>query len=281
MDTSSTPERPKRAAPKRVRVVEEVHKDEKSCKERQPDSDVDVGVLLASLPAESLLPLLTSLLNAQPSLKPLILQLIPRPSLETALQALLASAKKLNDAYPYSNTSFDTRTSIFNSAIGFAGQNHGGMRDSYILSRLRPHITDFVSACISYLPYFSLIPLTEPSSSAATPLQVLHKDKSHPTETFLFLSALTRHVLTQPPLTQQSLSSLLLPRLSKEWTAWVDRVDVIVNAEGGMFGGETVNGWIQTLDELAEAKVQHWSPMIQVVRDSWLGKVGWLVGRTR
>jgi len=318
MDRSPTPERPKRAAPKRARMFnagEESMKDDKSGKEKSgDDNDVDVGVLLASLPPQSLLPLLTSLLIDQPSLKPAVLRLIPRPTLETAIQALSLSAKKLSDAYPYSNaSSFQSFSSGFsdsrapgfpNSTLGFGrlhtqnqfnqpstpstpSSNNGGMRESYIVSRLRPHITDFVAACMSYLPYFSCAPPSTdvstgntPHQSHSTTLQALHKDKFHPSETYLFLSALTRHFIDQPGLTQASLSPLLLPRLTKEWMAWVERVDSVVNRDGGMFGGETVKGWIQGLDEFAGTTDPHCAQMMQCVRDAWVAKVGWLVGRS-
>jgi hypothetical protein len=49
-----------------------------------------------------------------------------------------------------------------------------------------------------------------------------------------------------------------------------------------MFGGETVKGWEKGLDEFADAKgveaVPGWQCMKEV-RERWVGKVGWLVGR--
>lgn len=244
----------------------------------------------------------------QPSLKSLILPLIPRPTLDTAIQALEQSARKLRDAYPYSNTpAFSSVSATTSLGFGFgfnsqrsgygpnmdddqrnSGANDGsGMRESYILSRLRPHIHEFVSACMSYVPYFSYVSCTQGASQQSDSwprghsavLQSQHKDKSHPSETFIFLSALTAHITCQPPLTQASLAPLLLPRLSKEWVAWVDRLDQMVNQEGGMFGGETVRSWEKTLDEFAEARgPEGWSVMREV-RDRWVAKVGWLVGR--
>jgi hypothetical protein len=271
----------------------------------------------ATLPPESLLPLLTSLLSAQPSLKSTILPLIPRPTLETAIQALTVAAKKLRDNYPYSNStapsfwqpsSFGSGfgssrpSSLSSSSIGFgttAQPSHanpsqapanGGMRDDYILSRLRPHINNFVTACMSYLPYFSYIPVptsqtpsargNSPPQSHSNVLQALHKDKSHPSETFLFLSTVTNHLLSQPPLAQTSLLALLLPRLTQEWKAWVERVDAVVNREGGMFGIEVVRSWEKGLDEFVSRSAQsEASRAMREVRDRWVTKVGWLVGR--
>jgi len=265
------------------------------------------------------LPLFTSLLSVQPALKSTVLRLIPRPTLDTALEALAQSAKKLRDAYPYSNTppSFSQST-LPTTSFGFGSFNSGrttafgpfnrslqlpplsgsqgqtgGMRDSYIISRLRPHITEFVSACISYIPYFSChpsgirsTPSNQPSSASSSSLQphalaiqALHKDKSHPTETFAFLAALTMHLLSQPALTQASLAPMLLPRLLDEWNAWVDRVDEVVNREGGMFGSETVSGWARDLDEFAESKGPEGFQAMREVQSRWVVKVGWLVGR--
>ncbi|OJA16279.1 hypothetical protein AZE42_00127 [Rhizopogon vesiculosus] len=316
MDRSPTPERSKRAAPKRAKVTSAVDsKDDKNGKENSSvssDNDVDVGVLLASLPPQSLLPLLNAMISAQPSLKSLILPLIPRPTLDTAVQALEHSARKLREAYPYSNvssfvpgpsttTSFsfasgitNYRTNIGGPPSGFGRPDHqsqsgtsdGGMRESYILSRLRPAIHEFVSACMSYVPYFSYASSSLPlhvdsgsSQSLSTALQLQHKDKSHPSETFIFLSTLSNQILSQPFLTQSSLAPLLLPRLIQEWRAWIDRIDEVVNQQGGMFGVDTVRSWEKGLDEFAEAKgPEGWQDM-RKVRNQWVVKVGWLVGR--
>ncbi|EIM92603.1 uncharacterized protein STEHIDRAFT_46102 [Stereum hirsutum FP-91666 SS1] len=294
MDRSPTPERPKRGVPKRARTSPATNilgsKDVKENKSADSDNDVDVGVLLASLPSQSLLPILTSLISSQPSLKSHVLSLIPRPSLDTALQALQQSAKKLRDAYPYSNLPQPTPPS---SSFGFgfgsastsrsptfgASSSNGGMRQEYIVSRLTPHINEFTSACLSYLPYFSLLPSSSPARpTPSSPTHGPQRDKLHPTETFTFLSSLTGHILSQPPLTQASLVPALLPRLLDEWKAWVDHVSEVVNKQGGMFGGETVRGWERALDEFAEAK-DHGLEAFREVRDRWVAQVGWLVGR--
>ena len=119
----------------------------------------------ASLPPETLLPLLTSLIASQPSLKSSVLSLIPRPTLDTAIQATAKSAKKLLDAFPYSSLGtsahgFGDFGRARSPGYGSAGFGFGqarpsppfsaahtpdahqtsGMRDEYIISRIRPHI---------------------------------------------------------------------------------------------------------------------------------------------
>ncbi|KIM48283.1 hypothetical protein M413DRAFT_440004 [Hebeloma cylindrosporum] len=304
MDRSPTPERPKRAAPKRARVVntaDAASKSDPSLKENKSssgagDDDVDIGVLLASLPPQSLLPLLSSLLKAKPSLKATILPLIPRPTLEIAVQALTESAKRLREAYPYSSTplhslsAFDAAArSSLNPTFGQSSQMVlPAMRNSYIISRLRPHVSDYVSTCMSYFPYFSCIPppsnvsVSAPTATtnSASTIQSLHKDKFHPSETFLFLLAVTNQIVNQPSLSIGELAPMILPRLSEEWRTWVDKVDELVNAQARMFGSETVRGWERGLDELAECKAPEISEVMRGIRDNWVTKVGWLIGRT-
>ncbi|KAI0304806.1 hypothetical protein BC826DRAFT_902161 [Russula brevipes] len=317
MERSPTPERPKRTAPKRARTnatFTQGPKGERTLKE-QPNSseenqDVDVGVLLASLPTQSLLPLLNSLIQAQPTLKPIILSLIPRPSLDTALQALTQSAKGLRDAYPYSNhppsqislssalgfgfgsSPLGRPTSHSPSSLGFGSHvpqqtfgvssnnfsdTVGGMREEYIVSRLRPHINDFVASFQSYLPYFSQRTFNSnphPSNTPQSPRRV----RCSPTETFLFLQSFTSHILAQPSLTQATLVPLVLSRLVDEWRAWVEHIDEVVNRQARMFGEETVRGWERVLDEFADVK-ENGLESLREIRDSWMAKVGWLVGR--
>ncbi|KAF8832266.1 hypothetical protein F5879DRAFT_873403 [Lentinula edodes] len=279
MDRSPTPERPKRAAPKRLRTIpsdsaskEDGTSTDSSSRHATEDKDIDIGVLLATLPPQSLLPILTSLIRSQPSLKSAILPLIPHPTVETATQALAESSKKLREAYPYSNNnSFSTSTSL---GFGFGtGSGSSGMSESYIQSRLRPHINEFVSTFTSYLPYFTY------RSAASSPSTLSTQNKPHPTEVFFFLSNVTGHILSQPQLAQNGIEPLLLSKLSEEWNAWVARVDVVVNREGGMFGSDTVHGWVQRLDEFA-AKDSQIGHVMRGVRDQWIGRVGWLVGRT-
>jgi Cut8, nuclear proteasome tether protein len=263
----------------------------------------------ASLPTQSLLPLLNSLIQSQPTLKPLILSLIPRPSIDTALQALSQSAKRLRDAYPYSNHSpsqisltsalgfgFGTnpvsRPTSTSSSLGFgshvplqtfgissnmSSDTAGGMREEYIVSRLRPHINDFVASFQSYLPYFSQRTFNLNAHSSETP-QPPRRDRCPPTETFLFLQSLTSHILAQPSLAQATLIPLILSRLLGEWKVWVEHVDEVVNRQAGMFGEETVRGWERVLDEFADVK-GNGLEALREIRDSWIAKVGWLVGR--
>ena len=63
--------------------------------------------------------------------------------------------------------------------------------------------------------------------------------------------------------------------------AWIQKVDETVNRQGGMFGSETVESWIRGLDEMAGSKMgEGGENMMGAVRDLWVSKVGWMVGRT-
>ncbi|KAF8905498.1 hypothetical protein CPB84DRAFT_1676589 [Gymnopilus junonius] len=304
MEGSPTPERerPKRAVPKRARVANlsspssskggGTSKEDKNSDNTEAD-DIDIGVLLANLPTQSLLPILTSLLQNQPSLKSTILPLIPRPTLEIAVHALSQAAKRLREAYPYSNGP------IFSQALPTFGPGRTAhsvfqpppptaqpvMRDNYVISRLRPHISEYVSTCISFFPYFSCIPSvsqlsTSPSQRNTTSnSQALPNDKFYPYETFLFLSAVTNQILDQPPTTVSELAPLIVPKLSEEWKAWVSGIDTTVNQQGRMFSSEIVKSWERGLDEMAESKDAGIRQLMRGIKDSWVLKVGWLVKR--
>ncbi|KAI0033417.1 hypothetical protein K488DRAFT_84949 [Vararia minispora EC-137] len=296
MDRSPTPERRKAVLPKRTRIAPPSDKAGGPSKENK-DQEVDVGVLLASLPPESLLPLLTSLINSQPSLRTAVLSLIPRPSVDTAVQAVAQSAKRLRDAYPYSTTAslssspfglgfgFNSRPTAFGSPMGFGrpsppphfqhSDTSGGMRDEYIISRLQPHIQEFASTCLSYLRYFSALPTVSGDDSQPS---VFTKEKL--VESFKFLEALMTHVLSQPSLTRASLLPQLQPRLVDEWRAWVNHVDELVNNQVVMFGQAEAEHWERVLNGYADAK-GHGLDAMREVRDRWLAKVGWLAGPGR
>lgn len=86
-------------------------------------------------------------------------------------------------------------------------------------------------------------------------------------------------MLSFPPLAISSMASLILPRLVDEWQTWVDGIDVVVNKQGGMFGSEAVRSWERVLDELADARAMEVSTVMRPIRDKWVSKVGWLLGR--
>ncbi|CAE6416747.1 unnamed protein product [Rhizoctonia solani] len=291
---SPSPDRLRRTVAKRIRATESEAKT-KTSESQDTQATVDVGVLLASLPSESLLPLLTSLINSQPNLKPLVISLIPQPSVQTAVQALDASAKALRDAYPYSqisqstasaSTSFGFGSSFGASAsmhapastsFGFRANSHpsGPMREDYIRSRIRPFVADFTSTATSYLSYFGLLPSPQAQSPKFT--------RSSLHDSFAYLCALTVHIMRAPPLARALLleNSVLFPKLIHEWSAWIDCLDVEVNQNGGMFSAEAVREWERSLDELTkEGPPIGQIGNMQPVRDKWIEKVGWMVGRT-
>lgn len=293
---SPSPDRPRRVVTKRLRATDtERDANTKAAEAQDSQANVDVGVLLASLPSESLLPLLTSLITSQPSLKPLVLSLIPHPSVETAIRALNASAKALKDAYPYAQSSSSSASTSFGfgSSFGTTASMHapastsfgfrpvtsshatGGMREDYIRSRIRPAVTEFISTATSYLSYFSLLPSPQTPSPQPT-RSTLH-------DSFAYLCALTAHIMRSPPLARVLLleNTVLFPKVSQEWNAWIDRLDIEVNQNGGMFSGEAVKEWERSLDELVkEGPVPGQAGNMQPIRDKWIEKVGWMVGRT-
>jgi hypothetical protein len=257
---------------------------EKNAKETHRTTDnnenIDVGVLLASLPPQSLLPILSSLLAQQPSLKPLLMSLIPRPTLETALQALSTSMNKLREAQPYSQPATPSLTFGFGGMPAPSSSSQGStMREAYVQSRLRPFAAEFASTALSYLSYFSSIPSTNSSNSSTSAI------KPHPSESFTYLHTISSHVHRSSTVVRGLLaneSPQLGARLAAEWNAWVDRVDEHVNRNAGMFSSEVVNGWERHLHEMVQwdqNRTHGANTTMKSVRDKWIAKVGWLSGR--
>jgi len=282
MDRSPTPERPKRTAPKRARLTstpnvsskgDNIPKDSKGAEE---EDNVDIGVLLAGLPPQSLLPILSGLLKMQPSLKSIILPLIPRPSLQEAIETLKQATKKLQEAYPFSNTS------AFSTHHSFGVPQQPAMRNDYILSRIRPHVTEFVSTCSSYFPYFSYKP-SIPSSSSKHNLHLnsspathsLQKEKFHPAESFAFLSAVTKIIIDQPSLVISELEPLILPRLSEEWRTWVENLDRHAHGEGNMVAPSLARSWELEIERLIDGKSHGISNLMRGVLEHFPLKQGW------
>lgn len=230
--------------------------------------------VLASLPPGSHLTILTSLITKHPGLKSIILPLIPRPTLDAAVQAINTSAKKIRDAHPYSQPSpaigfgfgFGSpqppRTGLpaFGSALGHsastpsASSSSSSMRDGYVQSRLRPVVAEFASTARSYLSYFTSETSSNPSSTVASPASLHHvAELVHPADTFTYLHTLTLHMLRLSPQARGLIvreHDALLIRVQSEWRAWLDRIDAHVNRSGGMYGSETVRTWERGLDEL-------------------------------
>lgn len=254
----------------------------------------------ASLPSQSLLPILTSLLSEHPNLKPIILSKIPRPTLAAAISAVNRAAKKLRDEHPYSapSTLFP-----FQQPTGFSGfENHpystkrpnmaasastGSdygrtlQRDQYVLDRLRPVVNEYVSTVSSYLRYFSCLSEQNNTHSGQSTGE---RETVHPSETFEYLSVVTEHALSQSQQCHSILSPLLVPRLLQEWMAWVDKIDLALK-EGGIFGANVAQTWIDTLDRHCKTKADGVDRDLEVglkaVRDRWLTAAGFLIGRRR
>jgi hypothetical protein len=228
------------------------------------------------------MPLITSLIKENPSLKQNILSLMPRPSLESALQALSQSAAKLKNAYPYTTPTFGfgqtnafshsvVRNNLSRVTLDSLNSNSSGMRESYIQSRIAPHLAEFTTNVQSVLPFFSLLSSRKDSQDL----------KAHPSETFTYLAAVMREILSLPPICQAALRQTLIPRLIDEWKGWLRRVDDYVNNQAGMFGLAMLKTWESELDEFAS--IPNMTSLglgeLRQIRDDWVGSLGCLVGR--
>lgn len=142
------------------------------------------------------------------------------------------------------------------------------------------------------------------------------KERPQPDETFSVLATLTNSLisLSTPAFTALAQQSDLVERLMTEWRAWLNFVDEYVNRQGEIFGQDQARSWISALDSWAEgsqaslgtgfgggfgwaAHASGWGsrptgfgqpaqaarenplPGMKEIRDQWVTKVGFMVGR--
>lgn len=171
------------------------------------------------------MPLIHSLLTKRPSLKPLLLSLIPTPELTDILEILRKHAKQVAQDVPF-------------------GRIEAG-RESLVARRIGSSLTKFVTNVDVFMGrYLSAEQVTiHPSLPPSLLLPLTH----------LILTAILP--LLPPKLsvsTDPSLSLLqsLLSRVVKAWNEWVKELGVFVNTQGGMFSEGVVRGWEAGLDEI-------------------------------
>lgn len=120
-----------------------------------------------------------------------------------------------------------------------------------------------------------------PSSSAAN--KTSQGLKAHPSEAFTYLAAVTREILSLPPICQTALSQTLSPRLIEEWNAWLSNVDDYVNNQAGMFGLVMLKSWESELDEFAlisdSMSALSGLGALRQIQVAWIARLGRLVGR--
>lgn len=114
----------------------------------------------ALLPPSSLLPILTSLVQRHPQLKPDLLALLPQPSLAVALDALRAAETRIRSAVPF----------------GWDAQRPGGgVSEHYVVGRIQESVGEMVSlvrrsptlsfrrvSLLTLRPALWILPLTGP-----------------------------------------------------------------------------------------------------------------------
>ncbi|TIB12078.1 hypothetical protein E3P92_01643 [Wallemia ichthyophaga] len=207
----------------------------------------DVGVLLASLPRESLLNVMNNVINQEPSIKHLIMNKIPQPTISTYLNALNDSTCNIIQSIPI-----------------------GHSRPTYTL---RP-ISNWTKVISTYLPFFT-----------SNGVHVTDKFIAIQPTTVEFIKVISRLPTLTNDEIPQSLSGLW-DKLRKIWSDWFEVVDAMVNREGGMFSSSVVNNWAKGLDEICKSgpdKPLGFNHSCQVdlinLRQNWETRLGWLIAR--
>ncbi|EIW72504.1 hypothetical protein TREMEDRAFT_58676 [Tremella mesenterica DSM 1558] len=235
--------------------------------------DVDMGVMLASLPPPYHLRILLQLLQNDPSLSATVMPLLPLPELqdcEDQLENAVDGIKRLLLPFPGSATSASERE----------------------WRRVIDKVDYFCRMCTTYLEIFT--------KHSPTGLE-----KTYDILALLSSSFLQVLSLSPPPPSHAQSPSTPIERfglsLIRAWSTWVSNLSENVNRRGGMFPHSTVSGWLGTLDTLAgQHAVNSWSsgagtiPVVpgighptvrafreamEPIRQKFITDLGWLAGR--
>ena len=257
-------------------------------------------IAIASLSKSALLTVLTSLLTQNSSLEPLIISLLPAPSLDSFISTILINEKKIVDALP-------------------TGAN---LRDEYVWSRIRSPLEEYISEARLALGQFC------PSISTYTGTSSIPIDDLHPTSTFTFLYTLTHSIrklevlLPRAPTAfgfqavsrasgQQSPAPSInnpatlnprdpllsfLPGLFNQWHLLVSRLSTLVNDNGLVLSADMVRTWFRQLDTLINiSSMPYMDPnttasfgnekpdsvgrrATEALRERFIKELGWLIG---
>ncbi|TIA91773.1 hypothetical protein E3P99_00928 [Wallemia hederae] len=236
-----------------VRTLKKVKSTINTKSDNSNSEEADIGVLLASLPHQSLLSLMNNVINQEPSVKQLIMNKIPQPSLSTYINALNESTAKVINCIPI-----------------------GQSRSIYTISRLKVPLTDWTKVVSTYLPFFT-----------SSNVHVVDKFMAIQPTTLQFVKVLSQ----LPPLPSDQVPkslSLVWDKLRLHWSQWFNQVDDIVNKDGGMFSSSIVHTWAKGLDETCQhsntsTKPQGFNYSCQMdllnLRQNWESRLGWLIGK--
>ena len=183
-------------------------------------SESQIQDLMQTLDKEQLVSLVVSLVTRHPGIKDAVAALIPRPSLDSVTNALLAAEKRLSEAFPYSKLGPD--------------------RSDYAYNRVKPHIEELQAMLTHYMDFFTL-PRAFPS----------HLQHEYPALAFGYLHVATS-VVHRLPIWQNEernseTRSSILERLGRHWCLVVAEVGRRARDEGKVFGSTTVGEWARNL----------------------------------
>ncbi|WVF70350.1 hypothetical protein IAT40_005140 [Kwoniella sp. CBS 6097] len=230
-------------AAKRSRLVRAVTDSVATSASNAVSENLDVGILLASLPASAHLPILLQLLRTHPNLSDEVLPQIPQPDLRACIKEL--------------QSIFDRVQKVAGPSVGnvfaTAGMPSNQIAENRRWERSKEAIYLFCRTASTYIRYFTS-PTIGSSSTQPTDIQSLFI-LFHPLTTQLYY--LFR--LIPPSSTSNSVLDLAKLVLTG-WTTWVDTLSREVNGSGGMYPHSVVTQWADILDQLTLGTTSDPSP---------------------
>ncbi|WVR05997.1 hypothetical protein IAU60_003025 [Kwoniella sp. DSM 27419] len=251
-----------------------------------PSDALDVGVLLASLPATAHLSILVDLLRAQPSLSSTVLAHIPRLELRDCIRELDVRMERVQRV----------------AGSGTQASSASQLAVDRRWERVRGDVESFCHTAATYIRYIT----SANYKQAFTDTDAL----------FPFLHAITAHVRPLLRLVPPSAPSShpvfeLAQMILSVWNNWISSISLDVNENGGMFPYSTVSNWADAFEALTSTKTAcsdsefkqvftpHWSTSLQpasntgaettfeasfiqaltLAQNRFNVELGWLIGR--
>jgi len=231
-----------------VQQAQQKLEQQKKEEEEQRKLKPKIEGVLHSLEKDQIIDILSNLLDKNPKLSQDILSLIPRPTLKSVTNQLIAAEKKLNNSFPYTKWGAD--------------------RSDYSFNRVKPNLLELIELTIHYLKYFT-----------STENYGEELEREYPVLSIGYLEYATQLALRLPVWNQNYHNELtreyLLKEIGKAWERVINEIGQRVQ-NGKVYSSSLVGEWIKSLIKFSNELNGNYgfAESVKLFKE----KLGWLIG---